>query len=241
MSRLSSHDDARAAIWPMRIAGSHIQSAKAGKPEAAAGAATGSRCARGRTARPAGSACPWSAADHRAWRAGSAVQRGGTGHPSGPGRRRSLQPARDQRASTWRSPSTKPPATPPEGPGSARQTSPATLLKRALSQLPSRLLEPVGRFLGEPALALGGRLRAAAGDLARGIASTASRFGAGLGTTAHGVAAGPEGLYGLHAAALPLIRCLRMLSVGHVRLSPKKSPWKTEAQQCSGERISRTL
>ena len=43
---------------------------------------------------------PWSAADHRASRAGSAVPRGGTDHPSMPGRSRSLQPAHDQRAST---------------------------------------------------------------------------------------------------------------------------------------------
>jgi hypothetical protein len=90
-------------------------------------------------------------------------------------------------------------------------------------QLSPRLLDLLGRLLGELAPALGGRLRAAARDLARGLAGPAGRLGAGLGGAAHGVAAGAQGLYGLRAAALPLIRRLLMLGVGHVWLYPSQN------------------
>src|SRR3954447_14919670 len=53
-----------------RRAYSRTRCARAERPEGVADAATGSRCAQDRTDHPAAFACSWSAAVHRAWRAG---------------------------------------------------------------------------------------------------------------------------------------------------------------------------
>lgn len=61
-----------------RRACSRTPLARAGGSAAAEGGATGSQCARRRTARPACAACPWCAADHPASAAGSTVRARGT-------------------------------------------------------------------------------------------------------------------------------------------------------------------
>jgi hypothetical protein len=122
-----------------------------------------------------------------------------------------------------RTPSTRPPRALPHVPqatlgGAGQLHQPAHVLGAVLhrpGQLPPRLPEPVGRLLDEPAPGLGARLRAAAGDLVGGFASPTGRLGAGLGAAACGFAPGPEGL---HVAALPLVRLLLMLGLGHVLL-----------------------
>src|SRR3954451_6770341 len=76
--------------------------ARAGPRAGAAGGATGSRCAPGRTARRGAGACRWCAAGPRAWPAGSGARAGRTARRSGPARRRSRRRRPGSALSTWR-------------------------------------------------------------------------------------------------------------------------------------------